>query len=653
MENRIIANIKSLGLDMIHEAKSGHPGIVLGAAPIMYTLFSKHLIYNKDDSEFLNRDRFILSAGHGSALLYSTLYMCGCNYSLDDLKNFRQKDSITPGHPEYGIAPSVEATTGPLGQGIATAVGMALASKIGSDRYRDNDGSPVINNNVYVLCGDGDLMEGISYEACSFAGTMNLSNLIILYDSNNISLDGGTDKTFTENVLQRFHSMGFDTFEVENGDSVNDIDNVINIAKLSNKPSIIKINTIIGKGSLLESTHKIHGKLLEAEDLKQLRKKLNIKEDTFYVDNEAKEYFTNELFNRSIIEYKKFNNKFNSYLEYGNPSIKDLREDKGIDIDVDEFNDIEKIDEATRITNGKVMQILVKNIPKLLGGSADLSSSTMTYIEKGKDIVSSDYNGKNIWFGVREHAMGAILNGLSLCNFRVYGSTFLTFSDYLKPAIRLSALMNKPVNYIFTHDSITVGEDGPTHEPIEQLAMLRTIPNLNVYRPCDTNEVIGSWVTMLKEENSPNALILSRSNVKALENSSLEKVKFGAYIIKKEKKDLKLQIIATGSEVSTAIEIATELESKLNIGIRVVSMPCMEKFEQMDEEYKNITIGKNIKTVVIEAGSKTCWGTYAKTDENLITIDKFGISAKTEDVLEELDFSYAQIKKRIEKIVEV
>jgi len=653
MENRIISNIKSLGLDMIHEAKSGHPGIVLGTAPIMYTLFSKHLIFNKDNHNYINRDRFVLSAGHGSALLYSTLFMCDCGYTLEDLKQFRQKGSITAGHPEYGISPCVEATTGPLGQGVAMAVGMALASKITGDKYKNNEKKSIINNHVYTLCGDGDLMEGISYEACSFAGTMNLNNLIILYDANNISLDGKIDKTFSENVLGRFHAMGFSTFEVENGDSVNDIDNIIKVAKISNKPSIIKINTTIGKGSLLEGTHKIHGKLLEVEDLKQLREKLNISDQPFYVDSEAKKIFTNELHERSINHYNEFNKNYNEYLLYGDSSIKDLTHDKGIDISLKDLNEIPKINEATRMSNGKIMQILAKNINKLIGGSADLSSSTLTYIENKNDITKENYNGKNIWFGVREHAMGAILNGLSLCNYRVYGSTFLVFSDYLKPAIRLSALMHKPVNYIFSHDSITVGEDGPTHEPVEQIAMLRCIPNLNVYRPCDMNEVIGCWKNMLKEENSPNALILSRGNVDMIEGSDPTKIENGAYIIKNETKDLNLQIIATGSEVGTAIKLATEFENNENKGVRVISMPCMEKYQQMDNIYKNKTIFSNIKTVVIEAGSKANWGLYVTSEDHLITIDKFGTSAKTEDVLDYCDFTYDKIKQKLEKILEV
>ncbi len=661
MENKIISNIKTLGIDMINNAGSGHPGIVLGAAPIIYSIYANHINVNVNDPKWINRDRFIMSAGHGSALLYATLYMAGYNISLDDLKKFRKIGSKTPGHPEYGVTPGVDMSTGPLGQGIASAVGMALASKLLNNKYKFKKNNSfessrsLIDYRVYVLCGDGDLMEGVSYEAASLAGNLNLDNLIVLYDSNNISLDGDTSNTFTENVLERFKSMGWHTDLVKNGNSVKDIDRAIDKAKRSNKPSLIQVKTVIGKGSVLEGTNKVHGKCLDKEDIDNIKGKLLLPNEPFYVDDSLVSQFRAKISKRSSIKYEIFSRNYNeyvnTYLNGDNSSLKYLFNDE---IKVDLFNHDWNLDyeekEATRVSNGYILNELTKFIPNLVGGSADLSSSTNTYLKDCGDIKDGHYEGKNIWFGVREHAMGSILNGLALSSFRVFGSTFLVFSDYLKPAIRLSALMNLPVTYIFTHDSVNIGQDGPTHQPIEHLSSLRSIPNFDVYRPADKKEIIGCYQSILNN-NRPSALVLSRNEVTMLETTNMEETLKGAYIVRKEVSNLHGIIIATGSEVHIAYHIAYELYEHNGIDLRVISMPSMEVFEKQGEEYKNSLIPIGYKTFVIEAGSSSCWYKYVYNENYLITIDKFGTSGTKDEVLEYCNFSYNQIRDRIKKLL--
>ena len=582
---QIIDYIKSLGIDMINEAGSGHPGIVLGAAPIIYTLFSRHLIINPNDSKWPNRDRFILSAGHGSALLYATLYMAGYNLTIDDLKNFRRKGYKTPGHPEYGITPGVEVTSGPLGQGLATAVGMALGGKILQEKsvLPKEKGmfaktKNIFNFNVYVLCSDGDLMEGISYEAVSLAGNLALDNLIVLYDSNNICLDGETKKTFTENVLDRFAALGWYTQYVRDGEDIDEINNAIIKAKRTNKPSIIEIKTTIGKGSLLAGTNEVHGKALDKEDVEQLKQQLGINSEPFIVPEDILQAFRKKIMNNIKDKYDEWVNVYNKLVN-NNPFAFDLNLNPVINIDINSinWNFSPDLKEATRITNGEIMNKICELVPNLIGGSADLASSTKTYLKNYEDITAYNYKGRNIWFGVREHAMGAILSGLALTGFRPFGSTFLTFSDYLKPAIRLSAMMSLPVIYIFSHDSINIGPDGPTHQPIEQLTSLRTIPNLKVFRPTDAHELVGCWDVILNN-NYPSCLVLSRADINLLPETNSQNVKYGAYIVRNEKEKLDGVIIATGSEVATAYYIANELYDTKKLDIRVVSMPCMELF---------------------------------------------------------------------------
>lgn len=661
MDKKIINNIKSLGIDMISQAKSGHPGIVLGAAPIMYTLYANHINVNPENPGWINRDRFIMSAGHGSALLYSTLFMSGFDLSLDDLKKFRKIGSKTPGHPEVGITPGVDMSTGPLGQGIASAVGMAIGEKILESKYvfpaknKLDDEEPLFNYKIYVLVGDGDLMEGISYEAASLAGSLKLNNLIVLYDSNDISLDGSTDNVFNENVIERFEALGWNANLVKDGNDISEIDKAISRAKGSSKPTIIQIKTKIGDGSLLEGTNEVHGKVLTKDDIEQLKNNWQIDNKSFYVDKSCYMDMAKRVLERGSIKEKEWTEKYNNYVsEKLDNNDHDLRflfnKENKFDIDSLEFKLKDDLREATRITNGKILEMIADEIPYLIGGSADLASSTKTKLNKYPTITSENYNGRNIAFGVREHAMGAILNGLALTGFRSFGSTFLSFSDYLKPAIRMSSLMNLPVTYIFTHDSINVGQDGPTHEPVEQLTMLRAQPNLNVYRPADAHEIIGCWGQILNC-NNPNALILSRQETVLIGSTNADKVKYGGYIVKKENRYLHGIIIATGSEVQTALLVAAQLQTKYKLDIRVVSMPCLELFEKQSKEYKEEILPKTVKKIVIEAGSSYSWYKYVYNEDYLITVDQFGASGTTEQVLEYCNFDFATVVEKVKNLL--
>lgn len=616
---KIINSIKGLSIDMINKAGSGHPGVALGAAPILYTLYSRHLNIDLDDDKYINRDRFVLSGGHASALLYSMLFYVGY-LSLEDLKNFRRINSKTPGHPEIETK-GVDISTGPLGQGIANGVGMAIAEK-----YYENTLSKDIDYYTYVMCGDGDLMEGISYEATSLAGTLNLNKLILLYDSNNVSLDGNTNLTFNEDIRKRFESINWNYIKVLDGNDINEIDRAISIAKNSDKPTIIEIKTIIGEGSMYEGTNKVHGTPLTDEDISNLKVKLNLSQVPFDIDMNLVYEFRSYIKNRC------------------NKKVIDIP-CENIDVYSLTNNFYEKIDEPLRVTNGKIMNLISNGLKYFIGGSADVSLSTKTYLlEKG--IFSKDnYSGRNIYYGVREHAMGAISNGISSCGIRTFNSTFLSFSDYLKPAIRMSALMNLPVTYIFTHDSITIGSDGATHQPIEQLSMLRNIPNLIVFRPADANEILGCWNEILTHKY-PSALVLSRNSSLLLKESDAKKVSSGAYIVRNEKSRLSAIIIATGTEVSMAIKIANDLE-KYGINIRVVSMPSMELYEQNEEDYKESIIPTGYKTIVIEYSSSSDWYRYVRSEKYLININNFGKSGTKEEILEYYELDYESVKKYI------
>ncbi len=647
----VINSIKSLALDMIDKAGSGHPGIVLGAAPILYALYKDHLKVIPSKSNWINRDRFVMSAGHGSALLYSLLFHAGYDIDIEELKHFRELNSLTPGHPEYRVTPGVDASTGPLGQGIGIAVGMAL-----SERYLnkianiENKNSKILDYYTYCLCGDGDLMEGISYEALSFASTQNLNKLILLYDSNNVSLDSDISITFKEDIITRFEALDFNILEVKNGNDYNDISKSIKQAKKANRPSIIICHTTIGKDSLLENTNKVHGKPLEKEDLVNVKSKLKITTEPFCVDNKLLVHFQSAINNRVAPFFKMWEEEYISIKENDNVGLSlmlNLLERNAFVIDFDEtkFKISDEYCEELRESNHKIMNLISPKSPFFLGGSADLSSSCKTNLDKS--TIQSDENrvGKNIYFGVREHAMGAILNGMALSNLKVYGSTFLAFSDYLKPAIRMSALMNLPVTYIFTHDSIYVGPDGPTHEPVEQLSMLRTIPNFVTFRPADINEIMGSWEYILKN-NCATALVISKEKRSKNKNTNAKFVKYGAYMIRKEKYRLDGIIIATGAEVEMAMDISKELFT-MGIDVRVVSMPSMELFLKQNPKYEEQLLPKDVPTFVIEAGSSLIWNRFASKPEYIFGVNRFGMSGKTEEVVKYFKIDKNSILEKI------
>lgn len=654
-DNMLVANIRGLGVDMINQAKSGHPGIVLGAAPILYILYKNHLNINPIDSTWINRDRFVMSAGHGSALLYSVLFMCGFGLTVDDLKNFRHLNSKTPGHPEVGVTPGVDCSTGPLGQGVANAVGMALGQKILKERYRINNNKSLVDYNIYALVGDGDLMEGISYEACSLAGTLKLNNLIVLYDSNDISLDGPISKTFTENVRGRFEAMGWDTFFVKDGNNLKEIDKMITKAKKSSKPALIEIKTKIGYGSKLVGTNEVHGKPLSADDIAQLKNQLGLPTEPFFVNTDELTKLRAYISNRVNPKYMEWNNNYQEYVRLcnGDNTVASYLFHNNFNYDLFSLNWSfpANMKQALRDTNNIFIQYLNNNIKTVAGGSADLASTTKTYLKDGVDVSASNYSGNNIWFGVREHSMGAILNGMALVNVKAYGSTFLSFADYLKPAMRMSALMKLPVTYIFTHDSISVGPDGPTHQPIEQLAMLRSIPGMKVYRPADAKELLGCWQSILNSNHNPSALVLSRNEVELLAGSNPSQTVMGGYVLQQETSPLKLILVATGTEVQVAKNIANEFLRVGEGGIRVVSMPCVETYLERGNKYQESILPTGVRKIIIEAGSSFGWHRIMKNGDSIISLDTFGYSGTKDEVLHAMNFSYEQIFARVKGLL--
>ena len=650
----IISNIKSLAIDMINTAGSGHPGIVLSSAPILYTLYKYHMNINPIDPNWFNRDRFILSAGHGSALLYSVLFYSGFNISLDELKKFRHINSITPGHPEVNVTPGVDCSTGPLGQGIATSVGIALGEKVLKERYRVNNNESLIDYNIYTLVGDGDLMEGISYEAASLAGTLNLDNIIVLYDSNNTSLDGDTSKTFTENVRLRFESLGWVTYLVKDGNNINDINKAISKAKECSHPVLIEIKTKIGDGSILEGTNKVHGGVLGREDIEQLKNKLGVPKEEFYYNEECINNMRTYIADRVNTKYLNSNNYYNDYNNMGenNKELSNYIFNNEFNYNLLDINfNTEKKIEATRDSNMVFMNYLSKHIKTFIGGSADVGSTTKTLLSDLKDITSKDYNGNNIWYGVREHAMGAISNGLALSNLKPYCSTFLSFSDYLKPAMRMSAMMKLPVTYIFSHDSINIGQDGPTHQPIEQLAMIRSIPNMKLYRPADILELQGCWHVILNSNHNPSTLILSRVETSIHENTSIIESTKGGYTYFKGSNDIEYVLVSTGYELSYVRNIGVELLKNGYNKFSIVSMPCIELYLEQSDEYKENIIPSNTKVIVVEAGSMFGWNRISNNHIDYITIDSFGYSGTKDEVLDKMQFSYNQVRDKIFNII--
>ncbi len=646
-QEKIINQIRSLGIDMIHEAKSGHPGIVLGAAPIIYTLYAHHLRINPKNPNFFNRDRFIMSAGHGSALLYSTLYLAGYDLTIDDLKQFRQIDSKTPGHPEYGVTPGVECTTGPLGQGFATAVGIAMAEANLRSRYPN-----LIDYNTYVLCGDGDLMEGVSYEAASLAGTLKLHKLIVLYDSNNICLDGKTSDSFNEDITMRFISQGWNVITVEDGNSYELINKALEEAKTSTeKPTLIEVKTTIGKYSLLEGTNKIHGAPPTEEDIDQMKEKMGVRNIPFAISQNILEEFQWIMNNRCENLQSEWEDKYMKEPEEVKQELSYfMNPNKKIEIKDLFYDAPENNIESTRETSSKILNSVVKNSPYLIGGAADLFGSTKVYIKECGDFKSDNYLGKNIFFGVREHAMGAISNGLALCGFRPYVATYLSFSDYLKPALRLTALMNLPSIYIFSHDSISAGEDGPTHQPVEQLIALRTTPNLDVFRPADANEVIGSYKAIFEKENGPSVITLARNNVPILEETKANEIEKGAYIALDTMKKPMGIIMSSGEELHLVLEVAKRLRTK-GIEIRVVSVPNLGRFLKQSDEYIEELLPVEVRKIAVEASSSFSWNKLIYNSKYLITLDEFGSSGKKDDVYKKYGFDVDSLEEKIENLL--
>jgi len=648
-----IATIRSLCIDEINKAKSGHPGMALGSSPILYTLFTNHLVANPEDSRWFNRDRFVLSAGHASSLLYAMLHLSGYKVSLDDLKSFRQIDSLTPGHPEFNYTDGVDATSGPLGQGIAQAVGMAMAEESVRASYKEGD--KLCNHYTYALCGDGCLHEGISQEAISLAGHQHLNKLILFYDANKVTLDGALDLSFSENVRMRFKASGWDIYEVEDGNDVDAINDAIVAAKKSvDKPNLIIVHTIIGFGSAKEGTSKVHGSPLGEEDGNHAKKVVyGFDHEPFFVPEEVKEHFQNTFIKRGKEAYTKYNAELDAYKEKHLRDYERFMALNGLNVDnytprfIPEFE--KGSSTSTRVASGKALNALMIKLPNLVGGSADVAGSVMTKLDGGLDFEFNQREGHNINWGIREFAMASAQNGMLLHGgVRTYVGCFAVFSDYMKPAIRMAALSHLPAIYLFSHDSIAVGEDGPTHQPIEQLAMLRSIPNMQVIRPADERETYASWLIALRSKNKPTALILSRQNLPLLENSSLSGVEHGAYIVSKENKKAEMIILATGSEVSLAIEAQRKLLEK-GIDVRVVSMPSWEIFEEQNKEYKESIISlPREKCISVEMLSSFGWDRYAY---HHMSIDTFGASGPSKDVIAKFDFTSDHLVKQIEELL--
>lgn len=659
IEEMSVNAIRVLSADAIQKANSGHPGLPLGTAPIAYELFSKHMNYNPQNPEWINRDRFVLSGGHGSMLLYSLFHLFGIgNLSLDEVKNFRQFGSLTPGHPEYGHTVGVEATTGPLGQGMAMAVGMAMAEAHLASVF-NKEGYPVVDHYTYVLGGDGCMMEGISSECFSLAGTLGLSKLIVFYDSNNISIEGSTDIAFTEDVVTRFKAFGFQTIEVEDGNDLCAIGKAIEEAKADKtRPSLIKVNTLIGYGCpAKQGKASAHGEPLGVDNVAELKENIGwpCKGD-FEVPQEVYDHYKELSANMAKAE-DKWNELFAAYVEKY-PEMKELWDNyfDGYDMS-DLFNSDEywaKGDkaEATRNTSGAILNMIKKAMPNLIGGSADLAPSNKTNMKDAGDFSKDNYAGSNLHFGVREQAMAAIGNGLMLHGgLKAFVATFFVFSDYVKPMARLTALMKLPLTYVFTHDSIGVGEDGPTHEPIEQLAAFRSLPGFTVFRPCDRTETAAAWMYAVENECGPTGLVLTRQNLPQMEGSSKDALKGGYVIADSQKEVPDAIIIASGSEVSLAVNAKEELK-KDGIDVRVVSMPSMELFDKQSAEYKESVLPNAVrKRVAVEALSDFGWYKYVGLDGRVIAMEGFGASGPAATLFEHFGFTVDNVVKTVKEVI--
>ena len=656
-----INTIRFLAVDAVQKANAGHPGMPMACAPIAYQLYTKYLKHNPANPKWLNRDRFILSAGHGSMLLYSILHLCGYKISLDDLKQFRQWQSITPGHPEYGLTEGVETTTGPLGQGFSNAIGMAIAQEYLSSLFNKPD-IKILDHFIYGICSDGDLMEGISHEAASLAGHLKLSKIIFFYDDNGITIDGKTSLAFSENIQKRFEAYGWQTLHINDVNDLSQIDKAVEKAqKEMHKPTLIITKTHIGYGSPnKQDTSAAHGSALGEEEVKLTKKNLGWDENKFfYVPDEVSGHFKNmkSIFNRNE---DKWNNLFESYKkkypEDADRFIKIMDNDFG-----DEWkkslptftNYSEKV--ATRSASGKVINAVANHLPTLIGGSADLEPSNNTYIKESVNFSAENRNGKNFHFGIREHGMGGILNGMALYGGVIpYGGTFMVFSDYTRPSIRLASLSGVRPIYVFTHDSVGLGEDGPTHQPIEHLVSLRAIPKVIVIRPADANETVEAWKTAITHKDSPVVLALTRQKIPVLDRSkmtSAENLSKGAYTLIENATNPEVIIMASGSEVSLAVDAFNVLQSE-GVKVRVVSFPSWELFEAQSEEYKDSVLPKSIKArISIEAGVKQGWEKYTGDYGESISIDKFGASAPYAIIFKEYGFSVDAVVKKAKALV--
>ncbi|PJM31992.1 transketolase [Staphylococcus hominis] len=650
-----IDTIRALSIDAIEEANSGHPGLPMGAAPMAYTLWTRHLNFNPQSKDYFNRDRFILSAGHGSALLYSLLHVSG-SLELEELKQFRQWGSKTPGHPEFRHTDGVEVTTGPLGQGFAMSVGMALAEAHLGGKFNKDDIN-VVDHYTYVLASDGDLMEGISHEAASFAGHNQLDKLIVLYDSNDISLDGELNKSFSEDIKQRFESYGWNHILVKDGNNLEEIDNAITKAKQQNGPTLIEVKTIIGYGAPnVSGTNGVHGAPLGTDERKLTFEAYGLDpEKRFNVPEEVYEIFQTTMLKRANEHEDEWKEKLETYTEKYPELAEEFKLAISGKLPENYKDELPKFSSdhnaATRADSGEIIQAISKPVPSFFGGSADLAGSNKSNVKEATDYNPNTPEGKNVWFGVREFAMGAAVNGMAAHGgLHPYGATFFVFSDYLKPALRLSAIMGLNATFIFTHDSIAVGEDGPTHEPIEQLAGLRAIPNMNVIRPADGNETRVAWEVALESKQTPTSLVLTRQNLPYLdvdEETVEEGVRKGAYVVFETETKPEYLLLATGSEVSLAIEAAKDLD-KQGKGVRVVSMPNWFAFEQQTDEYKESVIPKELtKRVAIEMASPLGWHKYVGTEGKVIGIDGFGASAPGDLVVEKYGFTKENILNQI------
>ncbi|WP_404452721.1 transketolase [Virgibacillus necropolis] len=662
VEQLSINTIRTLSIDAIENANSGHPGLPMGAAPMAYTLWTDFMNQNPKNSKWFNRDRFVLSAGHGSMLLYGLLHLAGYDVTMDDLKDFRQWDSRTPGHPEVHHTDGVEATTGPLGQGLAMSVGMAMAESHLSATFNKDDLS-IIDHHTFALISDGDLMEGISHETASLAGHLGLGKLIALYDSNDISLDGDLDQSFSDNTEQRFKAYGWQVIRVEDGNDVSALRDAIKEAKENtDQPTLIEVKTVIGFGSPNKSASSAsHGAPLGSDEVVLTKEAYKWTHDDFHVPEEVYADFNEKIGKNGEEAEDNWNQLFASYKEKYPEDAKKLELAINGELPVDWDKELpiyepEKDKLATRASSGEVLNAISNSVPNLFGGSADLAGSNKTTVNNQTDFSRENYAGKNIWFGVREFAMAAALNGMALHGgLKVYAGTFFVFSDYLRPAVRLSAIMNVPVTYVFTHDSIAVGEDGPTHEPIEHLPAFRAMPGLSLIRPADGNETQAAWRLALESTNKPTALVLTRQGLPTLEGTkehAYEGVRKGAYVVSKgEKETPDALLLATGSEVQLAVSAQKELKEK-DIHVNVVSMPSWDRFNEQDKAYQNEVIPPHVKSrLAIEMASPFGWERYVGDQGAVLGIDTFGASAKGDKVIEEFGFTIDNVIKHVEKLI--